>query len=143
MRRDRFESFERELGEMFDRVLHGWSTRCAESDHAGWIPPFDMLEGKREIVLQADLPGLEHGDMQLSIDNGVLTLRGARQQEKEEKDEDCYAHERWSDAFSRSITLPQGVDPSRVEASFKNDGLEIYIPKTGEARGKKIEIKPV
>lgn len=60
---------------------------------------------------------------------------------EEERDEDCYATERWAGAFSRSIAMPQGVDGERVEASFKNGVLEIRVPKTKEAMGRKIEIK--
>lgn len=143
MRRRPLEALERQVEDMFERVFRGWPARRMESEYAGWVPPLDMVDRKGEIVLRADLPGLDHNDIQLSIEAGILTLRGSRQQEKEEKDEDCYALERWAGAFSRSITLPQGVDPDRVEARFKNGVLEIHVPKTREARGKKIEIKAV
>jgi len=140
MRRSPFEALERQMEGMFDRVL-GWPTRRLDADYVGWVPPLDMVDRKNEIVLRADLPGLERKDIQLSVESGVLTLQGSRQQEKEEKDDDCYAMERWAGAFSRSIALPQGVDPERVEASFRNGVLEMRIPKTKEAKGKKIDIK--
>ncbi len=102
-----------------------------------------MVDRKNELLLRADLPGLDRKDIQLSVDNGVLTLQGSRQQEKEDKSDDFYAMERWAGAFSRSIALPQGVDPDHIEASFKNGVLEIHIPKTKEAKakGKKIDIQ--
>ena len=140
MRRSPFEALERQMEDMFGRVL-GWPTRRLDADYVGWVPPLDMVDRKNEIVLRADLPGLERKDIQLSVESGVLTLQGSRQQEKEEKDDDCYAMERWAGAFSRSIALPQGVDPERVEASFRNGVLEMRIPKTKEAKGKKIDIK--
>ena len=100
-----------------------------------------MIDRKNELLLRADLPGLDRKDIQLSVENGVLTLQGSRQQEKEDKGDDFYAMERWAGTFYRSIALPQGVDPDHVEASFNNGVLEIHIPKTKEARGKKIDIK--
>jgi len=141
MHRGPFEALERQMEDVFDRVFRGWPVPRLDPDHVGWVPPLDMVNRRNEIVLRADLPGLEHKDIQLSVENGMLTLQGSRQQEKEEKDEDCYALERWAGAFSRSIALPQGVDPERIEASFKNGVLEIRIPKSKEVKGKKIDIK--
>jgi len=141
MRRSPFEALERQMEDMFDRVFRGWPARRLDPDFVGWVPPLDMVDRKNEIVLRADLPGLDRKDIQVSVENGVLTLQGSRQQEKEEKDDDCYAMERWAGAFSRSIALPQGVDPDRIEASFKNGVLEMRIPKTKETKGKKIDIK--
>ena len=141
MRRSPFGGFERQMEDVFDRVFRGWPTRRLDPDLVGWVPPLDMIDRKNEILLRADLPGLDRQDIQLSVENGVLTLQGSRQKETEEKDDDCYAMERWAGAFARSIALPQGLDPDRVEASFKNGVLEIRVPKTKEAKGKKIDIK--
>lgn len=141
VRRGPFEAMERQMEELFDRFFRGWPTRRLESDYVGWVPPLDMIDRKGEIVLRADLPGLERKDIQLSVEGGVLTVQGSRQQEKEEKEEDCYAMERWAGAFSRSIALPQGVDPDRIEALFRNGVLEVRIPKTKEATGRRVDIK--
>ena len=141
MRRSPFGAFERQMEDMFDRVFRGWPTRRLDTDYVGWVPPLDMVDRKNELVLRADLPGLDRKDIQLSVENGVLTLQGSRQQEKEDQSDDFYAMERWAGAFSRSIALPQGVDPDHVEASFKNGVLEIHIPKTKEAKGKRIDIR--
>jgi HSP20 family protein len=122
-------------------VYRGWSPARLDTDYVGWVPPLDVVNRKNELVLRADLPGLDRKDIQLSIENGVLTVQGSRQQEKEEKEDDFCAMERWAGAFTRSIALPQGVDPEHIEASFKNGVLEILIPKTKEAKGKKIDIK--
>ncbi|MBW2422637.1 MAG: Hsp20/alpha crystallin family protein [Deltaproteobacteria bacterium] len=141
MRRGPFEAVERQMEDVLDRMFRGWPTRRLDADLVGWVPPLDMVDRKNEVVLRADLPGLDREDIQLSVENGVLTLQGSRQQEKEDKGDDFYAMERWAGAFSRSIALPQGLDPDRVEASFKNGVLEIRVPKTKEAAGKKIDIK--
>jgi len=143
LRRGPFENLERQMEDVFDRMFHGWPARGLDADFVGWVPPLDMIDRKNEVVLRADLPGLDRKDIQLAVENGVLTLQGSRQQEKEEQDDDCYAMERWAGAFSRSIALPQGVDPDRVEASFRNGVLEIHVPKTKEAQGRKIDIKVV
>ena len=143
MRRGPFEALERQMEDMFDRMFRGWPGRRLDTDYVGWVPPLDMVDRKNELLLRADLPGLDRKDIQLSVDNGVLTLQGSRQQEKEDESDDFYAMERWAGAFSRSIALPQGVDPDHIEASFKNGVLEIHIPKTKEAKakGKKIDIQ--
>ena len=143
MRRDTFEALERQMEDMFGRMFRGWPSRRLDTDYVGWVPPLDMVDRKSELLLRADLPGLDRKDIQLSVDNGVLTLQGSRQQEKEDKSDDFYAMERWAGAFSRSIALPQGVDPEHIEASFKNGVLEIHIPKTKEAKAKgtKIDIQ--
>ncbi|HWP83579.1 MAG TPA: Hsp20/alpha crystallin family protein, partial [Terriglobia bacterium] len=72
---------------------------------------------------------------------GVLSLHGERKEEKETKEEDYYCCERWAGSFSRSLTLPTGIDTDKVNASFKNGVLEVHLPKTKKAEGKKIEVK--
>src|ERR1035437_6673410 len=90
----------------------------------------------------ADVPGLTENDIDVTVKDGVLTLRGQRKEEKETKEgEEYYCCERWSGSFSRTLTLPPGINAEKVSASFKNGVLEIHLPKTKEAEGKKIEIK--
>jgi HSP20 family protein len=100
-----------------------------------------MVDRKNELLFRADLPGLDRKEIQLSVENGILTLQGSRQHEKEDKEDDFYAMERWCGAFSRSIALPQGVDAEQIEASFKNGVVEIRIPKSKESKGKRINIR--
>ncbi len=110
---------------------------------ATWSPAVDMMDRKDEVVLRADLPGLEQRDINVTIENNMLTIRGewteAQEQQAEEKD--YYCCERWSGSFFRSMTLPPGVDTNKIQATFKNGVLEIHIPKTREAIGRKIEVK--
>jgi HSP20 family protein len=100
-----------------------------------------MIDKKDEIVLRADVPGLEQKDIHVSVDNGMLTIRGNRQQEHEAKEEDYYCCERWAGSFTRTMTLPSGIDPDKVKATFKNGVLEVHVPKSPKAMAKSIDIQ--
>lgn len=131
---------DRDMEDMFNRFFRGLSS--AEAEGLGWSPAVDVVDRKDELLLRADLPGLTEKDIDVTVKDGALTLRGQRKEEKETKEgEEYYCCERWSGAFSRTLTLPPGVNSEKVNASFKNGVLEIHIPKTKEAEGKKIEIK--
>lgn len=131
---------EREMEDLFGRFVRGVPGR--EAEPLVWSPAIDVIDRKDEFQLRADLPGLTEKDIEVTVKDGALTLRGQRAEEKETKEgEEYYCCERWSGAFSRTLTLPQGVNAEKVSASFKNGVLEVHIPKTKEAEGKRIEIK--
>jgi HSP20 family protein len=100
-----------------------------------------MVDHDDEIVLRADLPGLEEKDIEVRVHDHTLTIQGERKEEKEEKKEDYYYSERSYGAFARTLSLPAGVEADRVKATFKKGVLEVHLPKAKEAKGKKIEIK--
>ena len=129
---------EQEMEDMFGRFFRGWPWP-EEAGH--WVPALDVIDRKEEVVVRADLPGPEQKDVKVSVEQGRLTIRGERKEEKEEKDESCYVSERWAGAFVRSVPVPPGVDTEKVKASFKNGVLEVHLPKTKEAKPTKIEIK--
>lgn len=131
----------RAVEDMMSRMFEEWPPLRAVGTARGWAPAIDMVDREKEIVLKADLPGLEQKDIEVHVENGVLTIRGERKEEREAREEDYYCCERWMGSFSRSITLPQGIDPDRIQAKFKNGTLEVRIPKTAQAAGKKIEIQ--
>lgn len=110
----------------------------------GWIPPMDIAENEKELVLTAELPGLEKEDVEISVENGVLTLRGekAEQHEEDEPEKKYYLFERTYGSFNRSFTLPRFVDSNKIAAEFEKGILKIRLPKTVEAKnaGRKIEI---
>jgi HSP20 family protein len=133
--RSPFRELEREMEEMLAR-FPGWGER-----EAVWAPAVDMVDHKDELVLRADLPGLDEKDIDVTVQDGTLTIRGERKEEKEEKKEDYYYAERRYGAFARSLTLPAGVEPDKVKAVFKKGVLEVHLPKAKEAKGKKIEVK--
>jgi HSP20 family protein len=105
-----------------------------------WMPAMDLVETEDNFVLRADLPGVSEDDVKIEFEDGTLTVSGERKAEHETKSEGYYRVERASGAFSRSLTLPQGVDPEAVAASFDRGVLEIRIPKPEERKPRRIEI---
>jgi len=132
---------EQEMEELLGRFFREWPWPWKAGEARGWAPPVDMLDRKDEVILRADLPGLEQKDIEVAVEEGILTIRGERREEKEAKEEDYYCCERWAGAFFRSLNLPPGVDPGQIKATFKNGVLEVRLPKTKEAKGKKIQIR--
>src|SRR5512132_994782 len=94
-----------------------------------WVPAMDLVETEDHFVLRADLPGLDEDDVQIEVEDDVLTVSGERKAEHEEQGEGFYRVERAFGAFRRSLTLPEGVDAEAVQARFHNGVLEIRIPK--------------
>jgi HSP20 family protein len=105
-----------------------------------WIPAMDLVETEDAFVLRADLPGLSEGDVNLELEDSVLTISGERKAEHEERKEGYYRVERASGTFSRSLTLPEGVDPEAVSAHFDKGVLEVRIPKPEQRKPRKVAI---
>jgi len=105
-----------------------------------WIPPMDLVETGDHFVLKADLPGMTESDVGIELENNVLTISGERKAEHEEKHEGYYRVERATGLFSRALTLPDGVDPEAVQASFDNGVLEVRIPKPERAKPRRVQI---
>jgi HSP20 family protein len=105
-----------------------------------WIPAMDLVESQDDFVLRADLPGLSEGDVNIELEDNVLTISGERKAEHEERKEGFYRVERTSGAFARSLTLPEGVDPANIRASFDRGVLEVRIPKPEERKPRKVAI---
>src|ERR1700757_76385 len=94
-----------------------------------WIPAMDLVETGDDFVLRADLPGMEEKDVKIELEDRVLTISGERKSEHEEREEGFYRIERASGAFTRTLTLPEGVDPAAITATFDKGVLEVRIPK--------------
>lgn len=105
-----------------------------------WVPAMDLAETEGHFVLRADLPGVREQDVSIELENGVLTLSGERKTEHEDRTKGHYRVERAFGTFSRSLTLPDGVDPDAVEASFEHGVLEVRIPKPERRRPRKVAI---
>lgn len=136
-----FRDLEREMDQMFSRFFREWPSPRSVGEARGWAPPVDMVDRKDEVLLRADVPGLEQKDIQVTVEDGMLTIKGERKEDKEVKDEEYYAWERWCGSFARSMTLPPGLETDKIRAVFRNGVLEVHLPKSKEAKGKKIEIK--
>jgi HSP20 family protein len=105
-----------------------------------WTPAMDLLETDEEFVLRADLPGMTESDVSIELEDNVLTVSGERKTEHEDKREGFYRMERSFGAFSRSLTLPKGVDPEAVNAAVDRGVLEVRIPKPEQRKPRKISI---
>lgn len=108
------------------------------------VPAVDVTEDAAAFVVTAELPGMTEKDVEVSVAGGMLTLKGEKQQEKEEHKKDFYLTERSFGSFERSFSLPDGVDDGKVSASFTNGVLTVTLPKKpGTASAtRKIEVKP-
>jgi HSP20 family protein len=105
-----------------------------------WLPAMDLVETADHYVLRADLPGLSDGDVNVQLEDNLLTISGERKAEHEDQQEGYYRLERAFGAFSRSLTLPDGVDPDSVQAHFDCGVLEIRIPKPEQKKPKTVQI---
>jgi HSP20 family protein len=136
-----FMRMEREMEDLFGRFFRDWPGAGTTTEGPGWVPDVDMLDKPDEILVRADLPGLEQKDVDVTVQDGTLTVRGERKEERVEKEEGYYLCERRAGAFARRFTLPPGVEADKIKATFKNGVLEVHIPKSKEVKGKKIDVK--
>jgi HSP20 family protein len=105
-----------------------------------WIPAMDVVETEDHFVLRADLPGLAENDVKIEAEDNVLTIAGERKSEHEQRSEGYYRVERAFGSFSRSLTLPEGVNADAIQASFDNGVLEVRIPKPEQHKPRKVQI---
>ena len=107
------------------------------------VPPVDFVERDNAFEMTADLPGLDEKNIEVKVANGVLTVKGEKTEDKEEKEKDFHLRERRFGSFERSFRVPETVDMDKIEASFKQGVLTVKMPKTAEAQKpvKKIEVR--
>ena len=105
-----------------------------------WIPAMDLVETADQYVLRADLPGLSDDDVNIQLEDNVLTISGERKTQHEQQEEGYYRIERAFGSFARSLTLPEGVDPDGVQAHFDRGVLEIRIPKPEQKKPRQVQI---
>jgi HSP20 family protein len=105
-----------------------------------WIPAMDLVETGDHFVLRADLPGVAEEDVNVELEDNVLTIAGERRGEHEDQAEGYYRIERATGGFARSLTLPEGIDPASIDASFSNGVLEVRIPKPEERKPRRVAI---
>jgi HSP20 family protein len=126
----------REIDRLFEDAFGGDSRRT------GWSPAVDVREDNKEIVLEIELPGIKPSDVEVTADNGLLTVRGEKQSTSTEGTEGRYhVVERTFGSFTRTFQLPQGVDERQIQADFADGLLNIRIPKAALAQARKIEIR--
>jgi HSP20 family protein len=135
-----FSTLQNEMNRLFNTVFDAPSPGNGGSAMRRWMPAMDLVETADHFVLRADLPGLSEEDVKIEFEDGTLTVSGERKAEHEAKGEGYYRVERAFGSFARSLTLPQGIDPEAVAASFDRGVLEVRIPKPEEKKPRRIEI---
>jgi HSP20 family protein len=150
-----FESLRREIDRLFDDFHpFDWRLRSPRSmpglempklQSIGWAvaPAMDLAEKDGEYEITAELPGIDENNVEIKLSNRTLTIKGEKQEEKEEKDKDYYLSERRYGSFQRSFQLPEGIDTDKIEASFAKGVLTVKLPKSADAQKaeKKITVK--
>jgi HSP20 family protein len=131
------DSLQADMNRLFDSFFGG---RPGDGGTRRWIPAMDLVEKDDRLVLKADLPGISEDDVEIEFRDNVLTISGERRAEQEQEEEGYRRVEREYGSFSRSLTLPQGVDADSVEARFDNGVLEVSIPKPEERKPKRVQI---
>ena len=129
-----------EMTRLFTGVAPGGAGR-EDMMNGAWSPRVDIFENKDNLVLEAELPGMDQNDFELSFENNVLTLSGERKFEKKTEEGDYHRVERSYGSFTRSFTLPQTVTAEGANAEFQNGVLHVTLPKREETKARKIEIK--
>jgi HSP20 family protein len=150
-----FESLRREVDRLFDNFGGGfWPSPFRRSAfdiepfwrrEAAWtaVPAVDIAESDQAYEITAELPGMDEKNIEVKLVNGTLTIKGKKQEEKEEKNKDYYLNERRFGSFERSFAVPESVDETKIEAAFKKGVLTVTLPKKVETQtpAKKIEVK--
>jgi HSP20 family protein len=122
--------------------LHGQPQGSGRATTTAWAPALDISERKDAYLVTVELPGVEPDDLQITLEDGLLTIQGERQFTQESSEQQFHRVERRYGAFRRSITLPAQVQAEQIEASFENGVLQIMVPKLEEAKPKRIRIRP-
>lgn len=135
----------RELNELHNRISRLFDEAFGSSllgEGAAWVPAADVMESADSIVVTCELPGMSADDVEIHLENNVLTIQGEKKEVRAEEDKDRRYHlwERTYGAFHRSFTLPRTVDADKISAEFANGVLTVTLPKTAEAKGRRIQI---
>jgi HSP20 family protein len=128
----------REIDRLFNELVQGAGGNGSQGNI---VPNIDISETDQAIEVTAEMPGLERKDVEISIDDDSLTIRGEKKVEEDRKDKNVQHSERRYGVFLRVLQLPSGIDPSSVQATMSNGVLKITIPKPAKSQPKKIEVK--
>jgi HSP20 family protein len=137
-----FGTLHREVDRLFDEFSRGFGTLANPATN-NLVPSINVSETDKQIEITAEMPGLERKDVEVALEDNILTIRGEKKMEDEKTDEKKNHHvvERNYGLFLRMLELPPGIDPSSVQATMSNGVLKIVIPKPAQAEAKKIEVK--
>jgi HSP20 family protein len=138
--RSEIDRFKTEIDRLFDDffVRRSFGRDFEEGD---WVPAVDISESEKEIIIHAEIPGVDAKDLDITLSGRTLTMKGERKQEQQEKRENYHRIERRYGSFSRSFELPSDVDEGRVEAAYKDGVLTVNLPKIKEQSAKRKRVK--
>jgi HSP20 family protein len=137
----RLNQLQRELNQLFERTLPAMEEEGSPVIASEWMPAVDIREESDRYIIAMDLPGINPNDVEINMENGVLSVKGERKFEKEDKQENYRRVERARGVFFRRFVLPDMADAEKISASYKDGVLEVVIPKSEKAQPKKIPIK--
>ena len=139
------ESFQtlRRLNNVLDEAFSTWPLQQDESGAitSAWYPAVDVFEGKDAVKIVAELPGVKPEDVKLSLENNLLTIRGEKKQEAEERSERVHRYERSYGSFERAFVLPSTVDGEKISAEYRDGVLTVTVPKAERARPREIPVR--
>jgi len=133
-----FMSLQREIDRLFEDFSRGFPTFTG---NGGLMPSMDVTETDKEIEITAELPGLEEKDVQINVADNLLTIKGEKKAEKEQKDKNYRLVERSYGSFERTLELPEGVNADVIKANISKGVLKVTVPKPAPAQAKKVEVK--
>ena len=133
----------RRLNSILDDAFSTWPFQSQENGAltSSWIPACDVFEDQDAVKIVAEVPGVGPEDVKISLENNLLTIRGEKRQQAEEKTERVHRYERTYGSFERAFALPSIVDPEKIVASYANGILTVTIPKAERARPREIPVK--
>jgi HSP20 family protein len=144
----RWEPF-RDFSQLQDRINRAFADAVGRADEGlmtsgSWVPPVDIYQSsEHELVLKAELPDMSHRDIEITVDNGTLTIRGEKKAAADVKEEQFHRIERRYGAFARSFSLPPTIDSSKMTAEYKNGLLTVRLPLREESKPRQIRVDVV
>lgn len=132
-RENPLERLQRDFDAIFGRLGAGWLMPLEHQANELWLWDFDVTENDREIVVRAEMPGFEENEIDVQIDDGVLTIRGEKEQRGDRQEERI--------RFFRSVTLPPGVNAEKAQATYRNGVLELHLPRAEGAQSRRVQIQ--
>ncbi len=137
----------REFAQLQDRVNRAFSDAYGRSDEGlltsgAWVPPVDIFQnGEHELVLKAELPDIKREDIDITVDNGTLTIKGEKKLSSEVKEEQFHRIERRYGSFSRTFSLPPAIDATKVSADYRDGVLTVKLPMRDEAKPRQVKVE--
>jgi HSP20 family protein len=132
----------RRLNSVLDEAFNAWPFQSEQNGAltSAWLPACDVFEDREAVKIMAEVPGVRPEDVKLSIENNLLTIRGEKKQQAEEKTERVHRYERSYGTFERTFALPTTVDPEKIAATYSQGILTVTIPKADRARPREIPV---